>query len=142
MIDHQDLFDSFAGLCVITLTKLGFFVQLKRKLTKKGYHCATIFVNHYSCLQFVHLQVNDSSIKTVAAKRAFETFAGNHGVKILHYYCDDGRFSDNAFKQACHDACQKLTFCGVNAHFQSGITKRRICNISKSACKLLLQARA
>ncbi len=63
-----------------------------------------MFVDHYSCLQFVHLQANDSSIKTVATKHAFETFAAEHGVKILHYHCDNGCFSDNAFKQACHDA--------------------------------------
>ena len=126
----------------MTSTELGFFVQLKGKLTKKRYCCATIFVDHYSRLQFVHPQVNDSPIKTIAAKCAFKTFAAKHDVKILHYHCDNGRFSDNAFKQACHDARQQLTFCGVNAHFQNGIAKRSICNLSGSARKQLLHARA
>jgi hypothetical protein len=63
-------------------------------------------VDHYSRLRFIHLQVYDSSAKTVAAKRAFETFAANHGVKIQHYHCDNGQFTDNAFKQACHEARQ------------------------------------
>ncbi len=31
---------------------------------------------------------------------------------------DNGRFHDNAFQKACHDGRQRLTFCGVNAHFQ------------------------
>jgi hypothetical protein len=59
----------------ITSTELGFVAQLKGKLTKKRYRCATVFVDHYSRLRYVHPQVDDSSIETVAARRAFETFA-------------------------------------------------------------------
>jgi len=106
--------------------EVGFFAQMKGKLTKRRYRCATIFVDHFSRLRFIHLQTNDSSEETLAAKRAFETFADEHGVKILHYHCDNGRFQDNAFRQACHDARQQLTFCGVNAHFQNGIAQRSI----------------
>jgi hypothetical protein len=124
----------------MTSTEVGFYAQMKGKLTKKRYRCATVFFNYYSHLRFVHLQVNDSSVKTVAAKRTFETFAAEHGIKIQHYHCNNGQFSDNAFKQACHDGCQQLTFCGVNAHFQNGIAKRSICNLSESASKQLLHA--
>jgi hypothetical protein len=85
-------------------TEVGFFAQMKGKLTKRCYRCATIFVDHCSRLRFVHLQVDDSSAETLAAKRAFETFAAEHGVRIQHYHCDNGRFHNNAFKQACHDA--------------------------------------
>jgi hypothetical protein len=74
------------GECVsvdqMVSTEVGFFVQMKGKLTKKRYRCATIFVNYYSHLRFVHLQVNDSSKETIAAKRAFEAFAAKHSVKI------------------------------------------------------------
>ncbi len=93
-------------------------------------------------LQYVHPQVNDSLIKTIAAKRAFKNFTAQHGIRIQHYHCNNGHFSDNAFKQACHDACQQLTFCGFNAHFQNGIAKRRNRGLSKSARKQLLHARA
>ena len=81
-------------------TKPGFYAQLKGKLTKKRYHCATIFVDQFSRLRYVHPQVDDSLIKTAAAKRAFESFAAEHGVRILHYHCNNGRFADNPFKQA------------------------------------------
>ncbi len=63
---------------------------MKGKLTKKQYRCATIFVDHYSRLRFIHLQVDDSSAKTVAIKCAFETFATKHSVKIQHYHCNNG----------------------------------------------------
>jgi hypothetical protein len=119
-----------------------FYAQLKGKLSKKRYRCATIFVDHYSRLRYVHLQIDDSSIKTIAAKRAFESFTAKHGVRIQHYHCANGQFSDNAFKQACHDARQQLTFCGVNAHFQNGIDKRNIRGLFESAHKQLLHARA
>ncbi len=88
------------------------------------------------------MQIDDSSIETVAAKCAFEAFAAQRGIRIQHYHCDNGRFSDNAFKQACHDARQQLTFCGVNAHFQNGIAERSIRDLSESARKQLLHARA
>ena len=123
-------------------TEAGFFAQLKGMLTKKRYKCATIFVDHFSRLRFVHLQIDDSAVETLAAKQAFEAFAANHGVRIQHYHCDNGRFSDNAFRQACHDSHQRLTFCGVNAHFQNGIAERAIRDLSDSARKQLLHARA
>jgi hypothetical protein len=43
----------------MALTKARFFAQLKGALTKKRYKCATIFVDHYSRLRFVHLQINN-----------------------------------------------------------------------------------
>jgi hypothetical protein len=90
----------------------------------------------------VHLQIDNSSTETLAAKRAFETSATKHGVGIQHYHCDNGRFYDNTFKQACHDARQQLTFCGVNVHFQNGIAECSIRDLSESARKQLLNARA
>jgi hypothetical protein len=125
--DHEVFVATKPGECILvdqmTLMEVGFYAQLKGKLTKKCYKCATVFVDHYSCLQFVHLQLDNKPNKTPAAKLAFEQYATEHGVKILHYHCNNGRFHDNAFQQACHDAREQLTFCWVNAHFQNGIAK-------------------
>jgi hypothetical protein len=82
-----------------------------------------------------------SAEETLKAKRAFEQFASEHGVKIQHYHCNNGRFSDNAFKQSCEQSRQQLTFCGMNAHFQNGIAERAIRDLSESARKQLLHAR-
>jgi hypothetical protein len=53
-----------------------------------------------------------------------------------------GRFADNAFKQSCKQCRQQLTFCGMNAHFRNGIAERAIRDLSESARKQLLHARA
>jgi hypothetical protein len=76
-------------------------------------------------------------------KRAFEifVFAKQQGVRILHYHCNNGRFANNAFNQACESARQCLIFCGVNAHFQNGIAEKAICDLHESARKQLLHAR-
>ena len=82
-----------------------------------------------------------TSQETVEAKQAFEIFAEQHGVQILHYHCNNGRFADNAFKQACESARQCLTFCGINAHFQNGIAEKAIRDLRESARKQFLHAR-
>jgi hypothetical protein len=79
------------------------------------------------------LQLDNKVDKTLATKFPFKQYAAEHGVKVLHYHCKDGRFHNNAFQQACHNARQQLTFCGVNAHFQNGIAKQAICGLSESA---------
>ncbi len=136
--NHEVFVSTKSGECILvdqmTSTEVRFFAQLKGKLTKKRYECATVFVNHYSRLRFVHLQLADKSDKTLAAKLAFKQYAAEHGVKILHYHCDNG-FHNNAFQQACHEARQQLTFCGVNAHFQKGIAERAIQDLSESERK-------
>ncbi len=52
--DHKVFVTTKPGECIsvdqMTSTEVGFFAQLKGKLTKKRYKCATIFINHFSCL--------------------------------------------------------------------------------------------
>jgi hypothetical protein len=122
-------------------TQTGFLAQLKGKLTSKRYRAASIFVDHFSRLRFVHLMQDLSSEETINGKLAFERFAAKHGMAIKHYHCDNGRFADNAFKQACEQGNQRLAFCGVNSHFQNGIAKRAIRDLSESARKQLQHAR-
>jgi hypothetical protein len=106
------------------------------------YRNATIFVDPYSCLKFAYLMTSNLTGKeTVNAKRAFERFAAEHGVRVAHYHCDNGQFADSLFRQACESQGQKLTFCGVNAQFQNGIAERAIRDLLEGACKQLLLAR-
>jgi hypothetical protein len=134
-----------AGHCVsvdqMISTQVGFIAQLKGTLTKKHYTAATIFVDHYSRLKYVHLMTRLTSEETIEAKQAFEHFAEQHGIRILHYHCNNGQFADNAFMNSCSAKGQHLTFCGVNAHFQNDITEKAIRDLQESAWKQLLHAR-
>jgi hypothetical protein len=121
--------------------QVGFITQLKGTLSKKHYTAATIFLDHYSRLKCVHLMTRLTSEETMEAKQAFEHFAKQHGVHILHYHCNNGRFADNAFKNGYSAKGQRLTFCGVNAHFQNGIAEKAIRDFQDSAQKQLLHAR-
>jgi hypothetical protein len=91
--NHEVFVTTKPGECIsvdqMTSKEVGFCAQLKGKLNTKHYKCATIFVDHFSRLCFIHLQLNDKSNKTLAAKLAFEQYAAEHGVKILHYHCDN-----------------------------------------------------
>jgi hypothetical protein len=91
-------------------------------------------------MKYIHLMTKLTSEETVEAKQAFKHFAEQHGVRILHYHCNNGRFADNAFKNSCSAKGQCLTFCGVNAHFQNGIAKKAIRDLRESAQKQLLHA--
>jgi hypothetical protein len=126
----------------MTLTEVGFYAQLKGKLTKKPYKCATIFINHYSCLCFLHLQINNQQFihKDIFRQPSLQEYAAEHSNRILHHHCNNRQFRYNSFLQACHDAQKKLTFCGVNVHFQNGIAEQAIRHLSESACKQLLHA--
>jgi hypothetical protein len=99
----------------------GLHCPAKGDTHQEGLTAATIFVDHYFRLKYVHLMTKLTSEETMDAKRAFEHFAKQHGVHILHYHCNNERFSDKAFKNSCSTKGQRLTFCGVNAHFQNGI---------------------
>jgi hypothetical protein len=94
----------------------GFIAQLKGRLTTRRYTAATVFVDHYSHLRYIHLMSSMSSQETTEAKRAFEQFAAEHSVAIKHYHADNGRFADNVFKQHCKQHNQTISYCGVNAH--------------------------
>jgi hypothetical protein len=74
----------------------------------------------------------------MTAKIAFEQFAAEHRVKILHYHCDNRHFYNKAFSKVRHDVRQVLTFCGVNAHFQNSIAERAIWDLLESTHKQLL----
>jgi hypothetical protein len=76
-----------AGQCVsvdqLISTQVGFIAQLKGTLTKKC-SAATVFVDHYSRLKYINLMTKLTSDETMEAKRAFEHFAKQHGIRILH----------------------------------------------------------
>ena len=67
----------------------GFITRLKGRRTKHRYKYATVFVDHFSDLSYVHLQRSITSEETVQAKMAFEAYSRSMGVKVIHYHADN-----------------------------------------------------
>eukprot|EP00957_Ditylum_brightwellii_P063732 4836261-Ditylum_brightwellii.AAC.1 len=93
------------------LTTPGFVAQLKGRLTINRCKAATIFVDYYSMIVYVHLQYDLSSQQTLEAERAFEIWSANVGVKIEYYHANNGWFADKAFIQHCERNGNILMFC-------------------------------
>jgi hypothetical protein len=119
---------------------LGFIGQIKGILTIKRYKAATVFIDHFSQLTFVFLQLLTGADKTVKAKMAFEAYASLHGVTVRHYHADNGRFAENLWLDAVenHRPRQTISFCGVGAHHQNGIAKKKIRDLQENARTMML----
>jgi transposase InsO family protein len=108
--------------------------------TTKRYNYATIFVNHFSKLGYVHLQQTLTSDDMVKAKKAFKNYVTTYNIKILCYHADNGHFTDNAFHKDLQDNNQTIIFCGVNAHWQNGVAEKWIRDLTENARAKLLFA--
>ena len=74
----------------------------KCKLTRKRYKHATVFVDHYSRLSYVHVHQHTDTEDALEAKEAFEAHAQERGVTIKHYHCDNGIFRSRDFVHHVH----------------------------------------
>jgi hypothetical protein len=77
---------------------------------------------------------------TIEAKRRFEQFCLEHGVKVKHYHADNGIFASKGFRNEIACCGQTLSFCGVGAHHQNGVAERRIQDLANSARSSLAHA--
>ena len=118
----------------------GLIPQMKGFITFKRYEIATVFVDHFSGLSFVHLQKGSTASETIEAKKAFERFAKVHGVQIKHYHADNGIFEAREFQEAIHADGQTITFCGVNAHHQNGRAEKKIRDLQELTRTAILHA--
>jgi hypothetical protein len=118
----------------------GLIPQMKGFITYKRYEVATIFVDHFSGLSFVHLQKGSTAGETIEAKHAFERYAKAHGVKIHHYHADNGIFEAREFQDAIVGDGQTISFCGVNAHHQNGRAEKKIRDLQELTRTMILHA--
>ena len=111
----------------------GLIAQLRGTPTTKCYRNATVFLDHYSGLSYVHLQKSTDAQETVEGKKVFKAYCASHDVRVTHYHADNGIFANNLWRESIATNQQTLSFCGVNAHFQNGRTERRICELQDTA---------
>ena len=106
---------------------LVFVGQMKGWLTRVQYDSATVFVDHYSGLPYVHVQKSTNGEETVLTKKTYKTSCRTYGVTIRHYHSDNGRLAENKFRQAVFESPhQTISYCGVNAHHHNGVAEKRI----------------
>ena len=118
----------------------GLVGQTTGKLTTSQYSVATIFVDHYLDLDYVHVQESTSAADTVEAKQAFERFCKERDVTVLHYHADNGIFVSNGFCEEVQRCGQTISFCGVGAHHQNGVAERHIQDLTQTARASLAHA--
>ena len=59
---------------------------------------------------------------------------------MLACHADNGAFRANAWVKSCGDSGQRLTFAGVNAHYQNGMCERRMRLLTELARTMLIAA--
>eukprot|EP00957_Ditylum_brightwellii_P103593 7892778-Ditylum_brightwellii.AAC.2 len=75
----------------------GLVPQISWRLTKKRLIGATIYINHYPILLYVHLMQSMSGEETLQPKQAYEQMVVLHCVKIKWYHSDNGWFGEKEF---------------------------------------------
>ena len=96
------------------------------RLTTQRYRYATVYVDQASRYGFIYLQKSATAEETIQGKISFEQHAKTHGVTIKAYHADNGTFRSNKWVDHCMKHEQKLTFAGVNAHYQNSLAEGRI----------------
>ena len=93
----------------ITINKIespqgGIIPALKRRKKSRKYHVATIFVEHFSKLTYVHFSESTTANKAVESTHAFEQYTETFGVNIQKYHAENGAFNTQVFKEIIIDA--------------------------------------
>ena len=102
----------------------------------------TLFVDSISKKLSISFQHSTKAEATIDGKNVFEREAAAENVKIHNYRADNGTFRAKAFIDDCTAKDQRVTFCGVGAHWQNGVAERHIRTIVERARTVLLHASA
>jgi hypothetical protein len=83
-------------------------------------------VDHASQWIFDSPQHSLNSSDTLREKLLLEREAADVGVVVKAIHTDNGVFNSQLFWSHCNDLHQKLTFSGVGAHHQNGVSENAI----------------
>ena len=108
------------------VTVPGLIPQSTGKLMQDKFSAGTVFVDHATNFGNVHLQIDLTTNSAIEAKEAYKRKMAEYDVKVQSYYTDNGIFRSKGFQEHIQQSNQKITFCGVGAHFQNGIAENYI----------------
>jgi transposase InsO family protein len=74
-----------------------------------------------SSFVYVTFHASKAASELLKSKKEFESWAQKYNVNIKSIRADNGVYADQSFQEACCKKQQKLSFCGVGAHWQNGI---------------------
>ena len=100
--------------------------QSKGSHTRARIWTATVFFDYVSGFVHVGLMAGQYGDATLESKHDFEHICSTRGVKVKAYHADNGRFAEHSFLSDCKRCLQCLTFCGVEAHHQNGVSENAI----------------
>ena len=130
------------GTDQIVSAQPGLVPQEKGQMTRARIWGATVFVDYASRWVKVHLIQDATGESTLEAKNDFERDCMTRNVVPKHYHADNGQFAENSFREDCVRKMQNLTFCGVGAHHQNGVSERIIKDLTLSSRTLVLHAKS
>ena len=97
-----------------------------------------IFVDDETLWVKVHLIQDTSDDSTLEAKE--ECYFMTQNFLPKYYHADNGQFAENTSKQDCKSKMQHLTFCGIGAYQQNGVSERILKDLTLSSWTLVLHA--
>jgi Reverse transcriptase (RNA-dependent DNA polymerase) len=109
-----------------------------RESADRQYNGGTIFVDHATSFVFIRNQQSLRIGETLQAKRTYEKFAGDFGIKLKNFRADNAPFRATEFVEDLALKNQDIDYSGVGAHFQNGVAERALQTITKWARSAML----
>ena len=91
------------------------------------------------CLVIIfHRALETILIKSIKVKAAYEQMASTFGIRVKKFHIDNGIFVEEGFKSDVSNNNQTISYCGVGAHFQNGISEADIKQLTEKASIILI----
>ena len=119
----------------------GIIPQMSGFLTSDRFWAATVFVDHATSYMYTHLQRGQTIIKPINAKAAYERMTATFGIRVKKFHTDNGIFVEEGFKRDVSNNNQTISYCGVGAHFQNGISEAAIKQLTGKSRIILIHAK-
>jgi hypothetical protein len=109
-----------------------------KERTTDQYHGATLYMSHSSSWLFLVNQISLNAGETLQGKRRLDRIAAEYGRKIKHFHTDNHPFGSKEFQEDLALNDQTVTFSGVGAHHQNGISENAVKLVTNMARSMMM----